>query len=208
MKPARLLIVLSCAAALSACATTPRAANPQDAFWQALSGHCGKAFAGRMVSAETPDADMRGAAMVMHVRECSASRIAVPFHVQRTDGSWDRSRTWLITRTDTGLRLKHDHRHADGKPDAMTLYGGDTAAPGSAAEQEFPVDAESIALFRAEGRAVSVTNVWRVEVSPAGSAGPRFAYQLLRQPPNARNFRVEFDLTRPIAAPPPPWGHD
>ena len=208
MKPARLLIALSCAAALSACATTPPAASPQDAFWQALSSHCGQAFAGRMVSDEAPDADMRGAAMVMHVRECSASRIAVPFHVQRADGSWDRSRTWLLTRTATGLRLKHDHRHEDGKPDAMTLYGGDTAAPGTASAQEFPVDAESVALFRAEGRTVSVTNVWRVEVTPAGSAQARFAYQLLRQPPNARNFRVEFDLTRPIPAPPAPWGHD
>lgn len=208
MKPARLLIALSCAAALSACATTPPSANPQDAFWQALSSHCGQAFAGRMVSDEAPDADMRGAAMVMHVRECSASRIAVPFHVQRADGSWDRSRTWLLTRTATGLRLKHDHRHEDGKPDAMTLYGGDTAAPGTASVQEFPVDAESVALFRAEGRNVSVTNVWRVEVTPAGSAQARFAYQLLRQPPNARNFRVEFDLTRPIPAPPAPWGHD
>lgn len=208
MKPARLLIALSCAAALSACATTPPSANPQDAFWQALSSHCGQAFAGRMVSDEAPDADMRGAAMVMHVRECSASRIAVPFHVQRADGSWDRSRTWLLTRTATGLRLKHDHRHEDGKPDAMTLYGGDTAVPGTASAQEFPVDAESVALFRAEGRTVSVTNVWRVEVTPAGSAQARFAYQLLRQPPNARNFRVEFDLTRPIPAPPAPWGHD
>lgn len=215
MKPARLPVVLSCAAALSAlsaCATTPPVATPQDAFWQALSSHCGKAFAGRMVSDEAPDADMRGAALVMHVRECSASRIAVPFHVQRADGSWDRSRTWLITRTRTGtaagLRLKHNHRHADGQPDAMTRYGGDTVAPGSAAVQEFPVDAESVALFRAEGRTVSVTNVWRVEVSPAASPNARFAYQLIRQPPNARNFRVEFDLTRPIAAPPPPWGHD
>ena len=208
MKPARLLLALSCAAALSACATTPPATSPQDAFWQALSSHCGKAFAGRMVSDEAPDAEMRGAAMVMHVRECSPARIAVPFHVQRADGSWDRSRTWLLTRTATGLRLKHDHRHEDGKPDAMTLYGGDTAAPGTASGQEFPVDAESVALFRAEGRTVSVTNVWRVEVTPAGSAQPRFAYQLLRQPPNARNFRVEFDLTRPIPAPPAPWGHD
>lgn len=208
MTPARLFPALVLVSALASCATTPRAPAPQDAFWQTLSAHCGKAFAGRMVSDEAPDADMRGAAMVMHVRECSASRIAVPFHVQRPDGSWDRSRTWLITRTATGLRLKHDHRHADGQPDAMTLYGGDTAAPGSAGAQEFPVDAESVALFRAEGRTVSVTNIWRVEVTPAGSAAARFAYQLLRQPPNARNFRVEFDLTRPIPAPPPPWGHD
>lgn len=201
MKPAALLFALS----LTGCATA--SAGPQDAFWQALSSHCGKAFAGRLVSTEAPDADMRGAAMVMHVRECSDQRIAVPFHVQRADGSWDRSRTWLITRTAAGLRLKHDHRHEDGKPDAATLYGGDTAAPGSAAAQEFPVDAESIALFKSEGRTVSITNVWRVEVDRAGARAARFAYQLTRQPPNARLFRVEFDLTRPVAPPPPPWGH-
>ena len=192
---------------LSGCATAAQP-SPQDAFWQALSSHCGKAYAGRLVSSEAPDADMRGAAMVMHVRECSATRIAVPFHVQRADGSWDRSRTWLITRTPAGLRLKHDHRHEDGKPDATTLYGGDTIVPGSGVAQEFPVDPESIALFKAEGRTVSITNVWRVEVDRAGAPAARFAYQLTRQPPNARLFRVEFDLTRPVTPPPPPWGHD
>ena len=196
---------------LAGCATTP-AASPQDAFWAALSSHCGKAYAGRLVSDEAPDADMRGAAMAMHVRECSGSRIAVPFHIQRADGTWDRSRTWLITRTgagaDGGLRLKHDHRHEDGSEDAVTLYGGDTATPGTAGAQQFPVDAESVAMFRREGLTGSVTNVWQVSVDPAGTVGATYAYQLSRQPPNARLFRVEFDLTRPIAPPPAPWGHD
>ena len=196
------LIALPAALLLGSCATTP-AASPQDGFWQALSSHCGKAYAGRLVSDEAPDADMRGAAMVMHVRECSDRRIAVPFHVQRADGSWDRSRTWLITRTPAGLRLKHDHRHEDGKPDSTTLYGGDTASAGTAAAQDFPVDAESIALFKAEGRSVSITNVWRVEVDPAGTAGARYAYQLSRA---GRLFRVEFDLTQPVEAPPAAWG--
>jgi hypothetical protein len=193
--PATLLLV-------TGCATTASSPASQDAFWTALSAHCGKAYGGRLVSAEAADADMRGQAMAMHVRECSERQIKVPFHIQRADGSWDRSRTWVLTRTTTGLRLKHDHRHEDGTPDAMTMYGGDTASPGSAAAQEFPVDAESIALFKAEGRSVSITNVWRVEVGPG-----QFAYQLMRQPPNARLFRVEFDLTRPVAAPPAPWGH-
>lgn len=205
MKPVHLFAFA--APLLGSCASLPPT-GPQDAFWQALSSHCGKAYAGRLVSSEAPDADMRGAAMVMHVRACSATRIAVPFHVQRADGSWDRSRTWLITRTPAGLRLKHDHRHEDGKSDATTLYGGDTVVPGSGVAQEFPVDPESIALFKAEGRTVSITNVWRVEVGRAGAPAARFSYQLTRQPPNARLFRVEFDLTRPVTPPPPPWGHD
>jgi len=206
MPDLRLPFALTVMLALAGCAARP-AANPQEAFWRALSGHCGKAFAGRMVSDEAADADMRGAAMVMHVRECSDARIAVPFHVQRADGSWDRSRTWVFTRTATGLRLKHDHRHADGSADGLTLYGGDTAAPGTASAQEFPVDAESIALFRSEGRTASLTNVWRVEVDRAGAPTAQFAYQLRRQPPHARNFQVVFDLTRPVPPPPAPWGH-
>jgi hypothetical protein len=112
----------------------------------------------------------------------------------------DHSRTWVLTRTETGLRLKHDHRHEDGSPDAMTMYGGDTDADGSAERQEFPVDAESIALFETEGRSVSTTNVWAMEIDP----GKRFVYELARP---GRLFRVEFDLTAEVDAPPIPWGH-
>lgn len=194
------------------CATTPRSAptNPQDRFWAALLTHCGKAYAGRMVSDDPADADMRGAAMVMHVRECGDAKIAVPFHVQQPGGNWDRSRTWVLTRTGTGLRLKHDHRHEDGSADMLTLYGGDTASPGSAAAQNFPVDQESIALFQREGRKASITNVWRVEVTPARVSNPQFAYQLRRSiatgAPADRTFRVEFDLGKPVTPPPAPWG--
>ena len=130
----------------------------------------------------------------MHVRECSANELRIPFHV----GS-DRSRTWVVTRTASGLRLKHDHRHEDGSPDAVTMYGGDTAVAGTAARQEFPVDGESRAMFTREGRSVSNTNTWAMEVDP----GRAFAYELARP---QRLFRVEFDLTRPVPAPPAPWG--
>lgn len=207
----RILATLALPSLLAACATVPEA-SPQDRFWQALTSHCGKAYGGGMVSDEALDAEMRGAAMVMHVRRCSAERIEVPFHVQRQDGSWDRSRTWVITRTGSGrsggLRLKHDHRHEDGSSDGLTMYGGDTATPGTAKAQDFPVDAESQALFRREKRDVSLTNVWRVEVDPAGTPNAAYAYRLMRQPPNARNFHVAFDLTRPITPPPAPWGHE
>ena len=209
----RTLLAAALALPLAACATTaPASPAPQDQFWAALASHCGKAYAGRMVSNEAADADMRGAAMAMHVRKCSADRIEVPFHIQRADGTWDRSRTWVFTRTGAAspgsLRLKHDHRHADGSHDATTMYGGDTAAPGLPTAQEFPVDAESIALFRREGLTASLANVWRVEVDPAGTRQAAYSYRLMRDPPNARNFHVRFDLTRPIARPPAPWGHE
>jgi hypothetical protein len=197
---ASLLVMTACAAPPEAegVGETVAGGDPQADFMAALASHCGKAYAGKLVSSDAADADMAGRAMVVHFRECSPERMAIPFHVQAEDGTWDRSRTWLITRTDAGLRLKHDHRHEDGTSDAVTMYGGDTADSGTAGAQDFPVDATSIALFRANDLQASVTNVWRVEVDAAS-----YTYQLSRE---GRLFRVAFDLTAPVEAPPAPWG--
>ena len=172
---------------------------PADAFLAAIARHCGQAFAGRVLVDEPASADnpFAGKPLVMHVRECGADEIRVPFHVGD-----DHSRTWVLTRTPTGVRLKHDHRHADGSPDATTMYGGDTATAGTAVRQVFPVDAESVAMFNREGRSVSVTNVWAMEIEP----GKRFLYELSR--PGGRLFQVEFDLGKPVLPPPPPWGSE
>ena len=193
-------LTFAAAAALTGCATTPAASNPQDEFFAALTAHCGKAYAGKLASNQDADADMRGKAMVMHVRSCTPDRIEIPFHIDGVGpgGGWDRSRTWVITRTTTGLRLKHDHRHADGSKDELTMYGGDTANAGTAARQTFPVDAESIALFTRTGRSVSNTNVWSVE-----TRADAFTYGLSRE---GRDFRVTFDFRQPVAPPPAPWG--
>jgi hypothetical protein len=199
----RIFVALFTIGLVAGCATTRAPVQtPQDSFFGRLTAHCGKAYSGRLVTNETADADLAGQPMVMHVRTCSDAEIRIPFHVGRKDGTWDRSRTWVITRTTTGLRLKHDHRHEDGSADKLTMYGGDTAAAGSAEVQSFPVDAESIAMFRREGRAVSVTNVWNVEINPS-----KFSYELRRVGTNARHFRVEFALAEPVTPPPAPWGN-
>ncbi len=174
--------------------------SPSDAFFAGLEGLCGKAFAGRVVI-DTPPSEgedpFAGKPLVMHVRECGADELRIPFHV-----GVDRSRTWVITRVGAGLRLKHDHRHQDGSDDAVTMYGGDTSARGSTMRQEFPVDGESKGMFLREGRAVSVSNTWAIELDP----GATFTYELAR--PGGRLFRVEFDLRSPVAPPPAPWGDD
>jgi len=183
-------------------ATTPTVASsiPADAFMADIATLCGQAFAGTVV-ADTPaptGADpFAGKPLVMHVRECSTEEIRIPFHVGD-----DRSRTWVLTRTDAGLRLKHDHRHADGSDDAITAYGGDTASAGTATRQEFPVDAESVAMFTAADMTASNTNTWAMEIEP----GEAFVYELSR--PGGRLFRVRFDLASPVATPPAPWGAD
>ncbi|MEL1252091.1 hypothetical protein [Aurantiacibacter gilvus] len=208
---ARRALAASCVTLLlGACASTGPARLPasQEAFWDALSSHCGNAYAGALASSDERDADFVGRDMVAHWAECSDSRVAVAFHIEDDEapGGWDRSRTWVVTRTSDGLRLKHDHRHADGYEDAVTQYGGDTLSTGTARVQDFPVDAESVVMFVEEGLDQSLTNVWRVEVDDEGEPGARFAYQLTRRNDPTRLFRVEFDLTRDIAAPPPAWG--
>ena len=211
------LLPLALALPLAACATAPTSpglSGAQEAFWSALQSHCGKAYAGRLVSDDARDADWAGKAMVAHWAECSDTRTAIAFHTttgmeaQAGEPAWDRSRTWLVTRTDDGLRLKHDHRHEDGEEDAVTQYGGDTLSAGTARGQDFPVDAFSIGLFERTGLAASTTNVWRIEVDPAGTPDARFAYRLTRANDPTRLFRVEFDAGAPIAPPPPAWGHE
>jgi hypothetical protein len=169
---------------------------PADAFMAAIARHCGRAYAGRITANEpaTPNDPFDGKALIMHVRDCAPGELRIPFHVGD-----DHSRTWIVTRTGDGLRLKHDHRHVDGSADVLTMYGGDTVAPGSANRQEFPVDADSRALFEREGLKASVGNTWAIEIDP----DTKFVYELARP---GRLFRVEFDLARPVPIPPAAWG--
>ncbi len=168
----------------------------QDQFFTNLSALCGKAYEGSLVSNDEVDADWAAQKMIIHVRDCSDQEIKIPLHVGE-----NRSRTWIISKQEGGLRLKHDHRHEDGSEDKVTFYGGDTAEAGTAIRQEFPVDNYSIEMFMENELTASVVNVWAVEVKPA----EKFAYELSR--PN-RFFRVEFDLTTPVDLPPAAWGYE
>jgi hypothetical protein len=173
------------------------AALPADSFMARIAEHCGKAYEGRIAVSEPPadDDPFAGQTLVMHVRDCSENELKIPFHVGE-----NRSRTWILTRTYDGIRLKHDHRHEDGSEDDVTMYGGETARRGTELRQEFPVDRQSIRLFEREGLTASLNNVWAMEIEP----GERFVYELAR-PGTERLFRVEFDLTTPVAEPPPVW---
>jgi hypothetical protein len=190
------IMALLAALALLGCATVPPP-DPQAQFMARLNAMCGQAFEGR-ISSPPAEADtaFAGRRLVMHVRECSHGEVKIPFHVCD-----DRSRTWVITRTPEGLRLKHDHRHEDGSEDVLTQYGGDTRDHGTPRRQEFPADRFSQEMFIAQNIPQSVPNVWAMEVEP----GSLFAYELRRP---GRFFRVDFDLTRPVAAPRAPWGHE
>jgi hypothetical protein len=162
----------------------------QQAFWQALQQHCGKAYEGRVVAAPTNDTVFKNKTLLMHVRACSDDRIRIPFVVS------DRSRTWVITKQTTGLLLKHDHRHSDGKADSITMYGGYTTNSGTATMQFFPADRETTDLLPA-----AAGNVWWIELVP----NSHFTYNLRRLGTD-RLFSIRFDLTRTVTAPEAPWG--
>ncbi|QDO86078.1 hypothetical protein FM037_25995 [Shewanella psychropiezotolerans] len=184
-----LLLTTTSFITLPALATT----SEQDAFFDSIAAHCGKAFEGTVTAGNSADSAFSGKKLIMHVRECSETELKVPFHVGD-----DHSRTWVITKTQYGLHLAHDHRHKDGSEDKVTMYGGMTADMGSAEQQSFPVDASSINNFRENGLDVSITNVWHMYIEPE-----EFTYRLTRE---ERDFRVDFDLTKPVALPPAPWG--
>lgn len=179
---------------ITACTSTP-AAEPPSAFETALAPLCGKAFEGRIVTTDTQDDDWRAQRVVMHVRECEPGYITIPLHVGE-----NRSRTWVLMQVGNDWELRHDHRHEDGEPDALTQYGGFASTPADALRQEFPADQATKDLFDRENIPVSKTNVWAVEINPDTSI---FAYELKRP---QRFLRVEFDTTKPVAAPPAPWG--
>lgn len=160
-------------------------------FWRNLQAICGAAFEGKVVEAPPADTTFAGKVLTMHVRECTPTVIRIPFHVGE-----DRSRTWVLTRTASGIRLKHDHRHEDGSEDKVTQYGGDSRAGGTPSKLEFPADAQTVGIIPE-----AKTNVWTVELEP----GRTFVYALRREGTD-RRFRIEFDLTKKVPVPPAPWG--
>ncbi len=168
------------------CVSTAETVTPADMFFQRMSTLCGKSFAGKMIAGNESDTSFATAHLRAHAQECSPREIRIAFDVGE-----DRSRTWIITRTEGGLRLKHRHMLKDGTEDPVSQYGGDTANAGTAARQEFPVDAYSKVMFTKQGRDVSNTNVWAFEIEP----GQALVYELARP---GRLFRVSFDLGKAL----------
>ena len=173
-------------------------ATPLDKFWGELNKLCDKAFAGAIAEDSSPSPDFTGKALVMHVRSCEKDRIRIPFFVGD-----DRSRTWVLTRKGDRLELKHDHRHEDGKPDKVTMYGGTTTSPGEAIRQFFPADEETTRVVDppTDDAPSAAANIWWIELVP----GSHYSYNL-RRLGRGRIFTVKFDLTKEIDAPAAPWG--
>lgn len=193
MKHLLTLPLIAAALTLTSC-SGPAA---QDDFVENLMPLCGKSYAGQVVSTDAVDADWRSEAIIVGPVSCEIAAIRMPLAVGENT-----SRTWVIIPDKRTLTLKHDHRHDDGTPDAVSWYGGTAATDGTANRQEFPVDDFSIALFKTEGLAASVTNTWAMDIK----SGETLAYELSRPATTeqlaasetGRFFRIEFDLTNPL----------
>ena len=103
--------------------------------------------------------DWRGKKLVAHIKTCTANEIRIPFIVGD-----DHSRTWILRRVEAGLQFQHDHRHADGMPDDVTLYGGTTLSSGSHLAQSFPADDYTADLIPE-----AATNEWFLSFSEDGT---------------------------------------
>lgn len=161
-----------------------------DVFWENLSAQCGKAFMGEVLEAPAND-DFRNQELVMHVWKCSDTQILIPFFVGD-----DRSRTWVLTKQDNRIQLKHDHRHEDGSEDEITQYGGISSNSGLATLQTFPADQHTADLIPA-----AASNIWWIEVV----ADEYYTYNL-RRIGTDRFFSIRFDFEDEAEIPERAWG--
>ncbi len=171
------------------------AKDAQDEFFNVLNSFCGQAFAGKVVVDNSDDPRFKDKVTILHVRDCGRDEIRMPMHVGD-----DHSRTFILTKTDAGIKLSHDHRHEDGQPDKLSLYGGNTAEYGTKWRQDFPVNDFSRQLFMANDLQASVANIWSISIIE----GQSISYELRRP---GREFRIDFDLNSPVENPPAAWGH-
>lgn len=170
--------VLSAACLTVVCAATANAADARDQFMATLQSMCGQRFEGGLTYAIDPKNDFAGRKMSTEII-CTSTDVRMPVLVGE-----DRSRTWIFTRTPAGLDLRHDHRHPDGTPDAVTMYGGMANEAGSALSQSFLADAHTFKVFPG-----SETNVWTTSLSADGTV---LTYHLDRH----AKPRIEFVLKR------------
>jgi len=166
---------------MTASATHASENDAQLAFFNSLSKLCGESFDGQMTFPTEGQDSFAGKLLVASIETCTDTEIRIPFHV----GS-DHSRTWIVSRTQNGLQLKHDHRHEDGTPDEINMYGGLAGDDGSALSQSFAADIHTATIIPE-----AKTNVWTMTLSDDQTA---FTYHLERL--NAPRFTAE--LTKSI----------
>lgn len=151
------LVLLVLLATASSRMASSEGTDARAAFFSNVKALCGRTFEGATQFPDDPNHDFAGKRLVATVASCSDTEIRIPFHVGE-----DTSRTWILTLGENGLLIKHDHRHADGTPDEITMYGGWATSAGTAHRQYFEADDETKKLIPE-----AATNVWMIEIDLA-----------------------------------------
>jgi hypothetical protein len=160
----------------------PSKENPQEAFFDRFKQFEGKKFFGKQTYIAEGMNSWEKEELEMYVRECNDSIVYVPFRVGANT-----SRTWMfILEKEHPLRFRHDHRHADGTPEDLNLYGGYAANDGTSLSQVFPADDFTCKMLER-----ICDNEWMVEFSEDLSL---FTYSLKKK--GVLVFKAEFDLTK------------
>lgn len=191
----KILFTLPLAIILTSCGAP--AEKPFEEFYSALAEHCGNAYPGGLTLEPEGDEMLTGTELlIVHFRECDDNQIKAPFHIElEEEEDWNRSRTWVFTKHDDGLELRHDHRNPDGTDDEVTMYGGFTVGEGTVIRQDF----QSIERTEESG----IFRGWRIEIVP----NERYTYGTIRG--EEWSWRIDFDLSEPLQElPPAPWGHE
>ena len=191
MKTIQLVVVAAIATALLSCgapkAKKEKAAPSADThaeFFKTFKKLEGKTFIGKEVFAAEGVSSWADKELVMHVRECNDTIVYIPFRVGKNT-----SRTWMIMMEEgKKLRLRHDHRHADGTPEDLTMYGGYATDKGTANQQFFPADDFTSTMLERIG-----DNEWSITFSEDLST---YSYALSKA--GELKIQVDFDLTKPV----------
>lgn len=173
-----LLVIALGGTSLSAVAATDAAA---ESFFANVRELCGARFEGTTEFPSEAEHPLVGKKLFISVEQCGEQEIRIPLQAGE-----DKSRTWILTLSAEGLLLKHDHRHPDGTPDEVTMYGGWAVEGGTPHRQRFAADAETAKLIPE-----ATTNVWTLSISPSGQ---QFSYELERN--NAPRYKAVFELQK------------
>lgn len=138
----------------------------------------GQSFSGSMTFPDEPDHEMNHP-MRIEIQRDSDGVLKIPLQVGD-----DKSRTWILTRVEDGVLLKHDHRQEDGTPDEITNYGGVAQPLGLGTLLVFPADEDTATMLPPAS-----TNVWTMRLSP----DERYFHYYLERESEPR-FQATFDL--------------
>ena len=157
------------------------AADARTRFFGKVRELCGQRFEGETEFPPDETHPLAGKKLVITFEQCGENEIRIPLHAGE-----DKSRTWILTLRGDRLLLKHDHRHPDGTPDKVTMYGG-WAREGDARRQRFAADEETAKLIPE-----AATNVWTIELDAASG---RLTYALERH--DQPRYKAVFSRTKP-----------